>query len=190
MATRRRDARQDVRRRFRQGRAPIMRVLIGGVGYRNLRDYSAGVNVTDALASRQWATGVVVEDLSYNPIAVVQRLDDERGAFQRIILVGAVDRGADRPFRMITAYRWDGVLPARDEIQGAVADAVTGIISLDNLLIVAHHFGALPPVVVVVEVKPFVEAFGEVFSPAVAAAFPDVCALVARLATDDDAVQR
>ena len=69
-----------------------MAVLIGGVGYRNLRDHSAGVKVTDALAAWAWPAGVIIEDLSYNPIAVVQRLEDDRGVFERIVLVDS-----DRP---------------------------------------------------------------------------------------------
>ena len=54
-----------------------VRVIVAGVGYRNLRDHSVGVTVADRLLARAWASDVVVEDLSYNPIAVMQRLEDE-----------------------------------------------------------------------------------------------------------------
>ncbi|HZW90884.1 MAG TPA: hypothetical protein VFF12_17525, partial [Myxococcaceae bacterium] len=72
-----------------------MRVIVGGVGYRNLRDHSIGVAVADRLEGRAWTGEVVVEDLSYNPIAVLQRLEDEppERRFTRAVMVGAVERG-------------------------------------------------------------------------------------------------
>ena len=164
-----------------------MRVIVGGVGYRNLRDHSVGVEISDRLALRAWPAGVVVEDLSYNPIAVVQRLEDEPPdhAFERALLVGAVSRG--RPPATVTVYRWDGRLPADEEIQRAVTEAITGVISLDNTLVVAGHFGAWPSEVVVVEVEPLAHEFGDAFSEAVAGVVDEVSELVARLATDDSA---
>jgi len=161
-----------------------MRVVVAGVGYRNLRDHSVGVAITDRLMARAWPEDVAVEDLSYNPIAVVQRLEDEPATrrFERAVVVAAVERG--RGPGTVTAYRWDGVLPGDDEIQRAVTEAVTGVIALDNTLIVTRHFGALPDEVIVVEVEPAVHEFGETFSTAVAAVFDSVCELVAGLATD------
>lgn len=162
------------------------RVIVGGVGYRNLRDHSAGVAVTDRLAGHDWPPGIVVEDLSYNPIAVVQRLDDEPAGsrFARAVFVTAVSRGGGRTPGSVTAYRWDCVLPPADAVQRAVTDAVTGIIMLDNTLVVARQFGALPPEVAVVEVEPLAHEFGDVFSRPVALAFDDVCRTVTRLASD------
>jgi Ni,Fe-hydrogenase maturation factor len=160
------------------------RVLLAGVGYRNLRDYSVGVVVTDWLAEQAWREGVVVEDLSYGPIAVVQRLEDEppERRFARAVFVSGIARG--RIPATITAYRWDGVLPAEDQIQRAVADAVTGVIHLDNTLIVARYFGALPPDVAVVEVEPMVHEFGDDLSAPIAGVFPRVCSIARALATD------
>lgn len=163
-----------------------MRVIIGGIGYRNLRDHSAGLMVAERLMERELGDDIVVEDLSYNPIAVVQRLDDEprHRRFARAIFVGAVERGGVRAPGSITAYRWDRELPDAEEIQRAVADAVTGIINIDNTLIVAAHFGALPEQVFVVEIEPLVHEFGEAFSAAVEAAIEPACATVARLVSD------
>ncbi len=167
-----------------------MRVLVAGVGYRNLRDHSVGVAVVDRLLERSWAGDVVVEDLSYNPIAVVQRLQDEPPGrrFGRVVVVAGVPRGR-RP-ATVAAYRWDGVLPGAEDVQRAVTEAVTGVIALDNTLIVARHFEALPDEVVVVEVEPAVQEFGETFSGDVAAVFDAVCETVAALATDAAAVAR
>jgi hydrogenase maturation protease len=166
------------------------RVIVAGVGYRNLRDHSVGVAVTDRLAGRAFTGAVVVEDLSYNPIAVVQRLDDEPPGhrFTRAIVVAGVERG--RAPGTITAYRWDGVLPGEDEIQRAVTEAVTGVIAVDNTLVVARHFGPLPDAVAVVEVEPGLHEFGEAFGDAVAAVFDDLCDLVVALAEDAAAVAR
>ena len=67
-------------------------------------------------------------------------------------------------------YRWDNVLPGPDEIHEAITEAVTGIISLDNTLVVARHFEALPATVVVVEIEPDAHEFGSSLTPAVDAA--------------------
>ena len=87
----------------------------------------------------------------------------------------------------MTAYRWDGKLPSAERIQAAVADAVTGVIYLDNTLIVTRHFGGLPEETAVVEIEPEAHEFGESFSPAVAGAFETVCDLVTTLAVDPQA---
>ena len=63
-------------------------------------------------------------------------------------------------------------------------DAVTGVIFLDNTLIVTEWMKALPSETIVVEVEPLEHAFGDTMSPAVAAAYPVVRDLVMRLATD------
>lgn len=140
-----------------------MRVLVGGVGYRNLRDGSLGPWIADRLAPRA-GDGVEVEDLSYHPVGLSQNLE-EREAYDRLVLVAAVGRG--RPPGTIDSYRWDGVLPSRDEIQARVAEAVTGVISLDNLLVVCGALGGLPADVRVIEVEPGDESWGEGFSPVV-----------------------
>jgi hydrogenase maturation protease len=168
-----------------------VRVIVAGVGYRNLRDHSVGVIVVERLLARSWPSNVAVEDLSYNPIAVIQRLEDEPAGcrFARAVFVAGVQRGV-RPPGSVTAYRWDSVLPGGDDIQRAVSEGVTGVIALDNTLVVARYFGALPDEVVVVEIEPGVEEFGETFTDAVAAVFAEVCELVATLACDETAPAR
>ena len=166
----------------------VRRTLIGGVGYRDLRDHSIGVVMSDRLASRSWPSHIVVEDISYNPIAVVQRFQDEPYAnrFERAILVGATARASRVP-GTITAYRWDGALPADDIVQAAVAEAVTGVIALDNTLIVGRYFGGLPLDTVVVDVEPDVHEFGETLSARLEETFGELCELVTRLALDEAA---
>lgn len=159
-----------------------MRALIGGVGYPDLSDHSLSWAVVDALEHRHLPEGVLVEDVSYNPVAFAQRLDDEPpdDRFDHVVLVSAVERG--RAPGTVTAYRWDCQLPAAEEIQRAVTDAVTGIIYLDNTLVVAGHLKALPNSVTVIEVQPGVEAFGEPMSGPVAAVLGAVCEAAVRYA--------
>jgi hydrogenase maturation protease len=147
-----------------------VRVLVGGVGYRNLRDGSVGPFVVDALAERA-SNGVEVEDLSYHPVGLSQNLQ-ERAPYDRLVLVAAVSRG--RAPGAVEAYRWDGTLPPPEEIQERVSEAVTGVISLDNLLVVCGAFGGLPADVRVVEVEPADEGWGEGFSAEVERRLPEV----------------
>lgn len=165
-----------------------MRVLVGGIGYRNLSDHSVGVMVVDELSQRAWPDNVLVEDVSYGPVAVAQRLDDEPRdrRIERIIAVSAVSRG-DRLPGTISAYRWDQVLPPPDVVQQAVTEAVTGVIAMDNTLIVCRQFGALPDDAIVVEVEPLLEQSGETFSPAIAEIVGELRDLVTRLAMDETA---
>lgn len=164
------------------------RVLVAGIGYRNLRDYSIGVVACDHLSRRAVPPDIAIEDLSYGPIAVMQRLEDDPPdrRFARLVVVTGVARPGRWP-ATVTAYRWDGRLPPPDEIQAAVSEAVTGVISADNTLIVCAHFGVLPPTVVVIEVEPLLHEFGEELSAPVAAVFDHVCALVMLVATDEAA---
>jgi len=152
--------------------------LVGAIGYRFLRDHSASMVALDRLFLEDWPDGVIVEDLSYGPIALVPRL--EEGGFGRAILLAAVSRPG-RATGSVTAYRWDGVLPGADDIQAAVTEAVTGVISLDNALVITRHFRALPQDTVVIEIEPETEAFGEELTPRVEEAVGEVCALVRSL---------
>jgi hydrogenase maturation protease len=145
-------------------------VLIGGVGYRNLRDLSVGPWLVDEL-SREACDGVEVEDVSYHPVGLSQNLQD-RQPYDRVVLVGSMPRGHSPG--TVDCYRWDGRLPERDEIQVRVSEAVTGVISLENTLIVCGALGGLPDDVRLVEIEPEDEGWGEGFSPTIEAKLPEV----------------
>jgi hydrogenase maturation protease len=147
-----------------------VRILVGGVGYRFLRDGSIGPYVSDELTARA-ANGIEVEDLSYHPVGLSQNLQ-ERPPYDRLVLVGAVRRG--RAPGTVESYRWDGVLPDEKQIQERVSEAVTGVISLDNLLVVCGALGGLPDDVRVIEVEPADEGWGEGFSREVEERLPEV----------------
>jgi len=166
----------------------MTRVLIGGIGYRNLRDHSFGVVLVDSLAASAWPVGVSVEDLSYNPIAVVQRLQDDPPdrRFDLAVIIGALPRPGRLP-GTLSVYRWDNVMPGPERIHEAVTEAVTGIISLDNTLVVARHFDALPATVVVVDLEPDAHEFGSDLTPAAAEALARARELVTQLAFEPEA---
>lgn len=167
------------------------RVLIGGLGYRHLRDHSVGILVYERLAEREWPPFVTIEDVSYNPVAVSQRLMDVRDGegFDVAIVVASAERRT-RPAGTIAAYRWDQALPDPTAIQAAVAEAVTGVIALDNSLIVVRYFGGLPATVVVLEVEPEAHEFGEDLSAVVAPSVDALCDLAARLAREPALAER
>ncbi len=140
------------------------RILLGGVGYRFTRDLAFGPLLVDRLRGTPWLDGVEVEDLSYAPIAIVQRW--EQAPYDRVILVGAVPRGS-RLAGTLCRYCPTSILPDSDEIQDRVGEALTGIISLDNLVIVTRAFGVLPRDVEVIEVEPHDLGWGDGLSPRV-----------------------
>jgi hydrogenase maturation protease len=156
---------------------PPARALVGGVGYTNLRDRSFGPLLVERLLARAWPPDVVVEDLSYGPIDVLFKLQAEGRPFRLGVFTGAVARG--RPPGTVERYVWSGFTPAADDLQERIGEALTGVVSLDNLLYILDHFGALPERTVVIEVEPEAdEGWGAELSPPVAAAFEIVERLI------------
>lgn len=141
------------------------RVVVACVGYRNLRDLSVGPMLIPTLSEYDWPLEVEVDDWSFGPIAVVQRLEDQPGYYDRIVFVGAVERG--REPGLVVCYRWQAELPGDEEIQQRIGEAIMGVISLDNLLIITTYFGVLPDDVLVIEVEPEDTGWGEGFTPAI-----------------------
>lgn len=162
-----------------------MRTLVGAIGYRNLRDHSAAFEVLDRLSQEVLEPGVMLEDVSYNPIAVVQWLEslreDER--FSRVILVSGIGREG-RPAGAVTVREWDRLLPSDELIQQAISEAVTGIISLDNTLVIAGYFGAFPDRVTIVEIEPLEHAFGAELSAPVSRGVAEAVARIRLLTVE------
>jgi hydrogenase maturation protease len=144
----------------------MRRVLVAGVGYTNLRDMSAGPLLAARLAAEAWPHGVEVHDLGYGAVHVAHDLQglQEDQPYERAVVFGAVARG--RVPGTVTCYRWDGVLPDAGAVQAQVAEAVTGAISLDALLIVGRQLGVLPDEVIVIELEPADDSWGPALTPA------------------------
>ncbi len=147
-------------------------VLIGTIGYFNLRDYSIGPHLLPKLKAMPWPQGVEVDELNWGPIAIVQKFEAMPRPYDRVVLLTA--RNAGRLPGTITLRRWGGGLPEGNNIQARIAEAVTGVISVDNLLIIGEYFRIWPPEVFVVDVEPGAEEMGETFTPAIEKCLPDV----------------
>src|SRR5918912_3351475 len=142
-------------------------VLVSGIGYSNLSDMSFGRVLLAELERMRWPPHVRVEDLNFGPVMIYQWLEESPVKFDRAVFVHAARRG--RAPGTLEVYRWQQRLPDAAEIQARIGEAITGVISLENLLVVCKHFGVLPPEVTVVEIGPEREDWGQEFSPAVAA---------------------
>ena len=147
------------------------RVLVGGVGYTNLRDLSFGPLLVERLQRTAWRPGVDIEDLSAGAIHEVHVLQG-RSPYDAAILISGVRRGG--PAGTVRAYRWEHTVRTTDEIQERVSEALVGIIGLDTLLTVLDHFGALPADTRIVEVEPRDEDWGPDLSPPVDSVLADV----------------
>ena len=153
------------------------RILIAGVGYDNLRDLSAGRILIERLRHREWPLGVHVEDLSFGAVVVLHWLQ-QGPAFDAAVFLAAEPRG--REPGSTWRYTWQQAQASDEEIQARVADAVTGVVSLDTLLTVVGYFGALPPTVRVIEVEPRDHDWGPELSPPVRGAVDEIEAMVKR----------
>jgi len=151
------------------------RLLIAGVGYQNLRDMSLGPKLIERLGHEAWPPGVELDDLSYGPIGVLHTLE-ARPPYDRVILVAGVSR--QRQPGRVYCYAWHHELPDPEDVQARVAEAVMGVVSLDNLLIILTYFEILPRDVVVIEVEAADASWGEGLSAPVAQAIPQVLATI------------
>ncbi len=156
-------------------------VLVSGIGYSNLRDMSFGRVLLNDLAAMEWPPHVRVEDLNFGPIMILQWLEESPVKYERLVLVNAARRG--RAPGTLEVYRWHGQLPDEAEIQARVEEAVTGVIDMENMLIICQHFGELPREVTIIEVEPLNESWGPEFSPPVAARVEEALDIVRREAT-------
>jgi len=138
-------------------------ILIGIVGYSPVVDaFPLGPKLMAALQDRlAGQDDVAVENMTWSPIHVVQRFQDE-GAVRprRLVLVGAAAVCA-RPGR-VRAFRWmGGALPAQ-EMQERVYEAVTGIVDVENTLMIGTHFEVWPDEAYTVEVELTPDTFGRI----------------------------
>ena len=164
----------------------MRRVLIGAVGYLNLRDYSIGPVLLSQLRKTRWPSGVLLDELNWGPIAIVQQFQSLPDPYDRIIILTATPCG--RPAGTVTLRNWVGGLPDEANIQSRISEAVTGVISADNLLIIGEHFNIWPEEVFVVDVEPGKEEMGETFTPEVEAVTGDVLSVIRELAVNNSSV--
>lgn len=157
--------------------------LIGTVGYHHLRDYSVGPMLLPRLRAMDWPPGTVLDELNWGPIAIVQNLEAMAEPYDRIVML--VARAQGRRPGTLTLRHWHGGLPDPERIQGCIAEAVTGVISVDNLLVIGEHFGVWPDEVFLVDVEPGPEEAGTRLTPPTEAAVPAILTTVRHVALAD-----
>lgn len=129
-------------------------VLVGGVGELYQGDLDFGRRIVERLAGEELGDHVSVEDLHYGGVAVAQRIE-ELGV-TTLVLVGATDRGRAAGTLERRRYSADRLDLTPEELQAAVTDAVTGYVTIDLVVEVAHALGVLPPRIVAFDVEPVV----------------------------------
>ena len=161
------------------------RVLIGGVGYRWMRDASFGLVASDALARESWPDGVEVADLGYGALYVALDLADARPRYDRLVLLAGVTRGREQG--RLYRTRWSPRSVDDAELQARIREAGAGVVDLDHLLVIAQHFGGLPGDVVCIELEPVDSHGGDGLSELAAARLPQALALARAAATGPQA---
>ena len=154
-----------------------MKVLIAGVGHPNLKDLSFGQIFLADLADKVLPDHVVLENLSFGAIAVMQWFQDSPGEYQKVLFITGVERDGRAP-GAVHFYKYE--FPKLDEeiVQAYVAEAVTGIIGIENLLSILSYFKALPKDVEVLEIEPYETGIGFECSPEIEARFPEFYRMV------------
>ena len=129
-----------------------MRTIIGIVGYYGfVRGYPLGPELMERLRARALPADIEVREMNWGPIAIVQDLQAQAEKPARVVLVGALDRGRDAG--AVSCRRWVGGTLAAAAVQRRIFEAVTGVISLDNLLVIGAQFGVWPAQTFTVELQ-------------------------------------
>ena len=160
-------------------------VLIGTVGYHLLRNHSVGPILLPRLQSVSWDGCIKVEEMNWGPIAIVQYFQTLKTPFDRVIFLVAIER-PDREVGDISLFQWMGHLPDEKQIQACVGDAATGVISVENLLVIGEHFNIWPREVFLVDVEPGKEQAGEHLTAEVDAKIPEILCILEELAEKDE----
>ena len=136
-------------------------VLIGIVGFTPVLDsYPLGPKLMSALEARLADhSGVIIENMTWSPIHVVQRFQDE-GAIRpgRLVLVGAAAT-CNCP-GTVRAVRWIGGRLPDAVMQDRIYEAVTGVVDIENTLVIGAYFEVWPDDVYTVEIDLPADTFG------------------------------
>ena len=132
----------------------MRKILIGIVGYSPiLNSYPLGPVLMENLKGRNWDNLIVdVQNMTWSPIHVTQRLQESRVEFDRAVLIGC--KTYSKEPGTIECYKW--------KIQERIYEGVTGVVSLDNTLVIGDHFKIWPDEVFTVEVDIPAHIFGDI----------------------------
>lgn len=157
------------------------KTLIGTVGYHILGNHSMPPMLFSHLQEFSLPDHIKVDELNWGPVAVVQMFEAEDPPFDKVIILCAVER-KEREIGQIDVYKWLGKLPDEEQIQACVGDAATGVISVENLLVIGEYFKVWRDEVYLVDVEPGPEVAGEQLTIEVQNAIPEIISTVKRLA--------
>ena len=157
------------------------KTLIGTVGYHILGNHSMPPMLYTHLQEMSWPSHIKVDELNWGPVAVVQMFEAETLPFEKVIILCAIERKG-RPIGQIDVFRWLGNLPDEEQIQACVGDAATGVISVENLLVIGEYFKVWKDEVYLVDVEPGPEVAGEKWTPDMESAIPDIISTIKKLA--------
>ena len=130
----------------------MMRTTIGIVGYYGfVRGYPLGPDLMERLRALPWPDDVDIREMNWGPVAIVQDFQACARKPERVVLVGALDRGLAEG--TVSCCRWAGGALDAALVQRRMFEAVTGVISLDNLLVIGEHFGVWPRQTYTVELQ-------------------------------------
>lgn len=139
----------------------LPKVMVGIVGYSAVvESYPLGPKLLQEIeAIFGDAPNVIIENFTWSPVHIVQRLQGgEMERPDRIILVGlAAD--TKRP-GTVSAHRWIGGSQPEAMVQERIYEAVTGIVDLENTLMIGSYFKAWPKECLTVEVDLAADTFG------------------------------
>ena len=135
--------------------------LIGIVGYTPVLDMFplSGLLVDDLRRALPSEGSIAIENMSWGPIHIVQRFQDPEAVRpERLVLVGAASISTC-PGR-VRAFCWQGGKLPTEAVQERMYEAVTGIVDIENTLVIGEHFGIWPDECFVVEADMPAETFG------------------------------
>ena len=142
------------------------KTFIGTVGYHILGNHSIAPVLLPQLKKIDFPDHITVDELNWGPIAVIQQFQAEETPYDRVILVAAIER-PERKIGEITIFKWGGRLPDEEQIQACMGDAATGVISVENLLVLGEYFGIWKEEVFLIDMEPGPEIAGEQLTEAV-----------------------
>ena len=129
-----------------------MRTVIGIVGYYGfVRGYPLGPELMERLQAQAWPQETEIREMKWGPVAIVQDFQAEATKPGCVVLVGALDRGL--ALGTVSCRRWAGGTLDSAAVQRRMFEAVTGVISMDNLLVIGAQFGVWPAETFTVELQ-------------------------------------
>lgn len=135
--------------------------LIGIVGFTPVLDMFplSELLVNDLRQALPADGSIAIENMSWGPIHIVQRFQDPEAVRpERLVLVGAASVSTQPG--QVRAFCWKGGKLPAEAVQDRMYEAVTGIVDIENTLVIGEHFGIWPNECFVVEADMPADTFG------------------------------